>query len=246
MYGRTTKLRPVKFSRYDVKPNTAKQTNVVFLGQTCKDNGEFPAIAQVEGYWNALSCGHKVPARGDVDPRGLEDALSNTFILECMAPSVARFRLAGHHLNDLMGLDVRGMPLTSLFFPNARQQIGQVIENTCASPAISEICLSAPGSFGRPALRAKMLLAPLTDYSGRVNRILGCLQSKGSIGHQPRRFSIKDVKTRDMSLHGIQSKSSTARKQTAFAENAARNRTSPETEKPGVVRPALELVVNNG
>ena len=37
-----------------------------------------------------------------------------------MAPSVARFRLAGAHLSELMGMEVRGMPMTALFLPDAR------------------------------------------------------------------------------------------------------------------------------
>lgn len=229
-----------------MKANSAKSSNIVFLGKTCKDNADFPAIAQVEGYWDALSCGHLVPARADIDPRALETALGNAFILECIAPGVARFRLAGSHLNDLMGLEVRGMPLTTFFLPQARRQIGQLIEKTCTSPAITEICLATPASFGRPALKAKMLLAPLTDDYGQVNRILGCLQSIGNIGRQPRRFEIKDVKVRDMSLRGIKSRFSKARQQLAFAESGAEFTHAPNAKKPGDHRPALQLVVSNG
>ncbi len=228
-----------------MKANTTEPSNVVFLGKTCKGNADFPAIAQVEAYWDALSCGHLVPARADIDPRALETALGNSFIMECIAPGVARFRLAGNHLNDLMGLEVRGMPLTTVFLPQARRQIGQLIENTCTSPAITEVCMTAPAGFGRPALKAKMLLAPLTDDYGKINRILGCLQSVGDIGRHPRRFEIKDVQVRDMSASGIQSRFSSARQQLAFAESGAEFTPAPNTQKPGENRPALQLVVSN-
>ena len=229
-----------------MKANSAKLSNVVFLGKTVKDNADFPAVAQVEGYWDALSCGHLVPARTDINPRALETALENAFILECIATGVARFRLAGCHMNDLMGLEVRGMPLTTFFLPQARRQIGQLIEKTCTSPAITEICLAAPAKFGRSALKAKMLLAPLTDDYGQINRILGCLQSIGNIGRQPRRFEIKDVKVRDMSLRGTESRFSKARQQLAFAEPGAEFTPAPNAEKPGDHHPALQLVVSNG
>ena len=61
-----------------------------------------------------------VPMRSDVDPRGIERSLEHAFILERIAPQMARFRLAGMHLTDLMGMEVRGMPTTALFAPAAR------------------------------------------------------------------------------------------------------------------------------
>jgi len=37
--------------------------------------------------------------RSQIDPRGLEQVLPSAFILERIAPGVARFRIAEHHLN---------------------------------------------------------------------------------------------------------------------------------------------------
>ena len=54
-----------------------------------------------------------MPRRAEIDPRGIENALEYAFILERIAPGMARIRLAGIHLSDLMGMEVRGMPLTS-------------------------------------------------------------------------------------------------------------------------------------
>ncbi|MEL6992372.1 MAG: PAS domain-containing protein, partial [Pseudomonadota bacterium] len=46
-------------------------------------------------YWNALRVNLDVPRRCDVDPRGIAGILSRTFILERVAPGLARFRVAG-------------------------------------------------------------------------------------------------------------------------------------------------------
>ncbi len=41
----------------------------------------YPAIAQVDAYWEALRNGRLMPERAEVDPRGLECALEYAFIL---------------------------------------------------------------------------------------------------------------------------------------------------------------------
>ena len=64
-------------------------------------------IRQAEAYWTALLTGEGVPMRSQIDPRGLENILEYTFILERIAPGLARFRLAGSHLNNLAGMEVR-------------------------------------------------------------------------------------------------------------------------------------------
>ncbi len=63
----------------------------------------FRALSQVEAYWEGLRQGRDVPMRSDIDPRGIEDALEYAFILERIAPGLARLRVAGSHLSDVMG-----------------------------------------------------------------------------------------------------------------------------------------------
>ena len=87
----------------------------------------FPALREVEAYWSGLRDGRAMPARADVDPRGIQSALEYAFILERIAPGVARFRVAGMHLNDLMGMEVRGMPLTAMFVPEGRKEISAAV-----------------------------------------------------------------------------------------------------------------------
>ncbi len=67
----------------------------------------FSQINEVEAYWYGLRSGRVVPFRSEIDPRGIERALPYTFILERIAPGLARFRLAGSHLNDLLGMSAR-------------------------------------------------------------------------------------------------------------------------------------------
>ncbi|GGH47640.1 PAS domain-containing protein [Frigidibacter albus] len=150
----------------------------------------FQVTAEMRGYWEGLRGGRGVPLRSAVDPRGIERALEHAFILERIAPSIARFRLAGMHLSDLMGMEVRGMPLTSFFTPKARPLVAAVLEAVFQGPEIAELTLAGEGGFGKPALQAKLLILPLKSDLGDVTRALGCLVADGQIGRAPRRFDV--------------------------------------------------------
>lgn len=203
------------------------------------------ALAQVEGYWEALRDDALVPPRSAINPRGIEDALEYAFILECIAPGIARFRLAGMHLNDLMGMEVCGMPLTAMFIPDARSSIAEVLTEVCACPQVSQLFLKAERSIGRPALEARMLLAPLTDDFGEVSRILGCLQSEGSIGRQPRRFSIAEIRNRQLAPEQPETPVLQERQPVGFADLHRHNAGEGESKRPNAARPALRLVASN-
>ncbi|WP_170769764.1 PAS domain-containing protein [Ruegeria lacuscaerulensis] len=156
-------------------------------------------IRQAEAYWTALLTGDGVPMRSQIDPRGLENILEYTFILERIAPGLARFRLAGSHLNNLAGMEVRGMPLTAFFEPGARTQITDVLKEVFAKPAIAELGLISSGALGRTRMQARMILLPLKSDLGDVSRILGVMVSDGVIGATPRRFDVSDQKLRRVS-----------------------------------------------
>lgn len=156
----------------------------------------FPALSRIESYWEGLRDGRAMPARAEIDPRGIADVLEYAFVLEKVAPGLARIRLAGMHLNELMAMEVRGMPITAMFLPEARRELQRVIENVLESPAAVRLVLESDKGFARPALEAQMMLLPLRDTEGNVTRILGALQARGPIGRGPRRFLIRDVETK--------------------------------------------------
>ncbi|MDT8855630.1 PAS domain-containing protein [Paracoccaceae bacterium Fryx2] len=150
----------------------------------------FAMIAEVRAYWEALRDGADLPRRAQIDPRGIEGALESAFLLERVAPGIARFRLAGMQLNDLMGMEVRGMPLSSFFEPGSRNRMAEGLEQVFSLPGALELRLEAERSLGRPALEARMLLLPLRSERGPVDLALGCLACEGQIGRSPRRFAI--------------------------------------------------------
>ena len=178
-----------------------KSQTVVDMSEYKPEIG-YAGVAQLEAYWNALRGDNLLPKRSEIDPRGIERALENAFILERIAPGIARLRIAGSHLNDLMGMEVRGMPLTALFAPSARRTIADLLEDVFRTPASSSLRLTSEDSAGRPAIEARMALFPLKSDLGDVSRILGCLVAKGDLGLAPRRFDIAQMNTTRIGVDG--------------------------------------------
>lgn len=156
------------------------------------------AMRQAEAYWTALRRGDDIPNRSQIDPRGLENILSQTFILERVAPGIARFRLAGQKVNEMAGMEVRGMPITAFFTPDSRKQMSAALEHMFESPAIIEVDMQTEASRMRGRREAKMLLLPLRSDLGDVSRALGVFVSEGNPTSTSQRFAISSVEMRSV------------------------------------------------
>ncbi len=154
------------------------------------DGLRFAAVREVRAYWEALRDDQDLPRREQINPRGMAGALHQVFMAERVAPGLARFRLAGMDINDLMGMEVRGMPISTMFDPGARARLAELLEKVVANRTIVELDLEADRGIGRPALQARLLLLPLQGNAGEADLILGCLACEGQIGRAPRRFVI--------------------------------------------------------
>ena len=158
----------------------------------------FGVLGDVRRYWEALRGERLLPLRSEVDPRGIEGALDSAFVVERIAPGIARFRLAGSHLVDLMGAEVRGMPLSVMFTGESRAELAEAVEGVFSGPEVLRLTLSGERGLARPTLAAEMLLLPLRSDLGDVSRALGCLVSEGPIGRSPRRMAIRSIERTDI------------------------------------------------
>ncbi|WP_298863543.1 PAS domain-containing protein [uncultured Sulfitobacter sp.] len=175
------------------------QHNVVTMSDQ-KPHSGYAALSIVEAYWDALRAGREMPKRAEIDPRGIESALENTFILERVAPGVARLRIAGSHLHDIMGMEARGMPLTAFFEQDARIKVAGLLEEVFQTPATAHVTMRSGGNLGQPALEARMILLPLKSDLGDVSRILGCMVCLGQLGTVPRRFDLTNISVHRLGL----------------------------------------------
>ena len=156
------------------------------------------ALDAFEAYWQGMRRNGDVPRRSDIDPRGIESLLSNAFIVERIAPGLARLRIAGSHLSDLMGMEVRGMPLSAFIAPEHREQLANALVQVFDAPATVRIDLSVKARLGTPALRGTLLVMPLRSDLGDVSRALGCLVTEGTPGRGPQRFDIDTLAVRPL------------------------------------------------
>jgi hypothetical protein len=152
-------------------------------------------VAEVRAYWEGLRVGVALPRRDQIDPRGMAGALAQVLMLEQVAAGMARIRLGGATLTDLMGMEVRGMPLSALFDPMARAGLERVLAQVFTGAVTATLVLEAERGLGRPTLSGRMLLLPLLGDNGRPDLILGCVALHGGIGRTPRRFHIARVVT---------------------------------------------------
>ncbi|MFT6943636.1 MAG: hypothetical protein ACJAUW_000206 [Yoonia sp.] len=88
----------------------------------------------------------------------IESALPYAFILQRVAPGTVRFRAAGQRIFNLLKVDARGMPLSTLFHPDTRNPLGDLLENAFCEPAILGLPLVSPSTVLRPAMHGAMIL----------------------------------------------------------------------------------------
>ncbi|WP_106744268.1 PAS domain-containing protein [Yoonia maritima] len=192
-----------------------------------------PILQSLEAYWQALRHASQIPSRNDIQPRKIDDALPHTFILQRIAPGIARMRVAGQKLHDLLKMDARGMPIGTFFAPEARDELTQLVETAFTEPAIIALPLYAPGNIVRAPLTGTMLMLPLRDDNGQTSRILGAIVTDGNRGNRSRKFEIaKDLPMRHETL-GIK------------LARSHRNPLTLNKKGPDAMHPALRLVVNN-
>ena len=112
---------------------------------------KFRALPLARAYWESLrEEGGAIPARADIDPRGLATALDCVFVGERIGNGLIRLRIAGMSLTDVAGLDMKGLPISTLFIPEARLRLAQVVERVFTLPQVAEFHLDAERSIGRP------------------------------------------------------------------------------------------------
>lgn len=154
---------------------------------TWQDQG---MIAEVHAYWEALRRDSRLPRRMDIDPRGIARALENAFLIERIGTGIARFRIAGMIFHELVGMDVRGMPLSALFLGEARLPLQVDLERLFHSPAKVSLALRSEGGFSRPEIEARLMMLPVSGLGGKCDLALGCIEISGEAGRAPRRFRI--------------------------------------------------------
>ena len=152
-----------------------KTGDIVELGAFRSQAAE-SVLQRVQGYWELQRKGRIVPSATSI------------------STGLARFRIAGSHMNELIGLDVRGMPISAIFAGSDRDDLSQGMEAVFDHPAVLRLAVESPSGFGRKL--------PLRSDLGEVSRALGVVVMEGEIGRTPRRLEIKRQSLRGLTGYG--------------------------------------------
>lgn len=123
-------------------------------------------------YWNELRAGRIAPKRFEIEPSCIGGNLPDTFILERIAQSTLRFRLAGTRVSEAFGIDFRGLNLFQLFDEADGKILQRQIHLSVSKGAVSVIKIRASSEAGLSA-DFEMLLLPLSHTRDSIDRFLG-------------------------------------------------------------------------
>jgi len=146
-------------------------------------------IARVCTYWASLRENGAIPKRSAIDASALGAALPHIFLAELITPRMAKMRICGHQIEDLQGVDMRGMPVAALFMNEMRGQLAEALAQVSLGARVT-LSLRAAGKATHPQMTATLALLPLTDPAGKITRVMGVLDRQGAIGPMPRRFDL--------------------------------------------------------
>jgi hypothetical protein len=147
-------------------------------------------IASLKSYWERLRAGRIAPYRAEIDPREFESSLENMFIIERIAPENLRFRLAGMKICEMIGMEVRGMQPGVLVSDAERVRFDRLLGVVMSEPAVVEATLAVSGPV---PCRANMLLMPLRNDFGEINRVLGCISLGSPFYQTPLSFTLGEI-----------------------------------------------------
>ncbi len=194
-------------------------------------------LSALESYWRELRGVQRLPVRSAVDPTRIDAVLPHAFIAERISAGMVRMRVSGQRINDLIGADGRGMPLSALFAEDSRATLAYHLEAVFDRPAIVELPLYSPRSLTRGRLSGRMLLLPLAGLDGQVTRVLGAVLIDGRIGFGTRHLQIPPAGP--VRLEAI------APQYIARPLRAVAGSRHPARSATVAARPALRLVVSN-
>lgn len=194
-------------------------------------------LEELEGHWRELrAASTHLPRRADLDASRIVGALPHSFILERVASGVARFRVAGGSVTELVGGETQGIPLAVLFSSASRASLKQWVDRCFEGPALVDLMVEASQGALRQSLRGRLLLLPMLDDEGQVTRALAGLLMERA----PRRgnlcFDLADAVPRVETVVPV------APRLQAFAMSS--NRTGMHSLREAE-RPYLRLVVSN-
>lgn len=125
-------------------------------------------------YWRTRKLNAAAPARAAINPAEFPALLPQVFILGRRRPGEYYFRLVGGLIEDLHGGSLNGADPVRLWAREHRTALQLALEAMRRAPEPLVIDAEARTPLGQ--LELEVLLAPMRDDTGAVDRVLGLYQ----------------------------------------------------------------------
>src|SRR3954469_16980131 len=114
-------------------------------GQTMKH----PSSRGFFAYWDAQRGDARAPDRSEIEPGAVRELLGDIFVLSYDNDAGYPFRVAGTRVSALLGRDLKDTGFSTLFAPDVRREIEDVISYV-AEEMLAAICgITATAQDGR-------------------------------------------------------------------------------------------------
>lgn len=180
-------------------PLSIERREVAHLSSLAADTIEHADARAILDMWETLRGDRPVPFRAELDAQKIGARAPFLAILEQVAPSNFRIRIAGDRLNRWFGMELRGMSALSLTDTAARNHFQATLNRVVMEPAVGVVAGLARTGEGA-AIRFEMLLLPMRSDFGRVDRVLvglwlldGAGLSRGPMRLDPASMSVAPV-----------------------------------------------------
>ncbi|MCK0166380.1 PAS domain-containing protein [Jannaschia sp. S6380] len=147
-----------------------------------------PIQSRARRYWSSLRVDGTLPRRSALDPARMGPLMGHALVLDRLRHGTVRVRLGGWVAQDLMGMDVRGLPVRAFFDTTDRTRAETLMEDVFDRPSILEMDLISDDAA--PLLTASMTVLPLLDVAGLPTKALAIIVPDRFGTTAPRRFGI--------------------------------------------------------
>ena len=125
-------------------------------------------------YWNSLRGEDSAPDRDDIKPGHIKWLLPDVFILEYKGEAKFPFSLAGTHLCDHYGMELRGLNLCDFWHGKDGVSFSHVLQSVVEESAVGVIGFTAHTNMGRTC-SMEMLVTPVRSPVRKPPRVMGSI-----------------------------------------------------------------------
>ena len=133
-----------------------------------------PASRALHAYWDRLRGTRAAPDRADLDPGAIRSILGDVYLLELGAPQQLTVRLAGTRLCTLFCRELKGASLDSLFAPEDRGEIADLVGEASGSVIPLVAGLGGETAAGQ-TIDLEFMALPLRHRGRTQGRLVGSL-----------------------------------------------------------------------